>query len=107
MTRCIVYDTSIIGFRFNRFSGATEEGKSMPNQRTLVLLEPPIKNLIKQIAKANGTSISNTCRDLIREALEIYEDRYWNAAASAREKGFNWKKGLTHEQVWKKAKKLS
>ncbi|OIO74349.1 MAG: hypothetical protein AUJ85_05655 [Elusimicrobia bacterium CG1_02_37_114] len=74
----------------------------MGNQRTLVMLEPPVKNLIKNIAKKEGISVSSLCRDLIREALEIVEDRYFDKLAAAREKNFNWKHGLTHQEVWNK-----
>ena len=74
----------------------------MPNQKTLVVLEPPIRNLIKEIAHANKVSISGLCRDLIKEALEVYEDRYWYQVTSERVKNFKWSKGLTHKQIWNK-----
>ena len=74
----------------------------MSNQRILVMLEPPVKNFIKNIAKKEGISVSSLCRDLIREALEIVEDRYFDKLAAAREKNFNWKHGLTHQEVWNK-----
>lgn len=75
----------------------------MSNRRTLVMLEPPLRNLIERISKKEGVSISQLCRDLIRQALEIVEDRYLDRLASAREKHFNWKdKGLSHEEVWGK-----
>jgi hypothetical protein len=72
------------------------------NQRTLVLLEPPVRRLVARLARAQGISISSACRDLIREALEMYEDRRWNKIASERDKGFDWGKALTHQQVWGK-----
>ena len=74
----------------------------MSNQRTLVSLEPPIRDLIKKMAKERGISVSGLCRDLICEGLEILEDRYFDQIASAREEQFNWKNGLTHEEVWNK-----
>ncbi|MBI5573544.1 MAG: antitoxin, RHH family protein [Elusimicrobia bacterium] len=78
----------------------------MGNQRTLVMLEPPVRKMVKEIAKEEGVSISYICRDLIHKALEIMEDRYFDKLASEREKNFNWKKnGLTHEQVWEKKRK--
>ena len=72
------------------------------SQKTLVVLEPPVREVIEKIARENKVSISGVCRDLIREALEIYEDRYWSEIASFREKNFNWSKGLTHHSVWGK-----
>lgn len=76
----------------------------MSNQRTLVMLEPPVRNLIKSIAKKEGISISSLCRDLIRNALEIFEDSYFDKLASGREKNFNWKHGLSHYDAWNKKK---
>ena len=74
----------------------------MSNQRTLVLLEPPVRDLIKQMAKEKGISISSLCRDLICEGLEIFEDRYFDRITSEREDTFNWEHSLTHEEVWNK-----
>jgi len=74
----------------------------MSSQRTLVLLEPPIRDLIKQMAEEKGISISSICRDLICEGLEIFEDRYFDRIASEREDTFNWENSLTHEEVWNK-----
>jgi len=74
----------------------------MSNQRTLVLLEPPVRDLIKQMAKEKGISISSICRDLICEGLEIFEDRYFDRIVSEREDKFNWEHSLTHQEVWDK-----
>ncbi|MDD4289531.1 MAG: antitoxin, RHH family protein [Atribacterota bacterium] len=74
----------------------------MSNQRTLVSLEPPVRDLIKKMAKERGISISSLCRDLIFEGLEILEDRYFDLIASQREKDFNWEDALSHEEVWNK-----
>ncbi|MDD5015184.1 MAG: hypothetical protein PHW73_08805 [Atribacterota bacterium] len=74
----------------------------MSNQRTLVLLEPPVRDLIKQMAKEKGISISSICRDLICEGLEIIEDRYFDRIAFEREGTFNWEYSLTHQEVWDK-----
>lgn len=77
----------------------------MSTQRTLVMLEPPIRNLIKNMAKKERVSISSLCRDLIRQALEIFEDRYFDKLSSDRERKFNWEHSLTHEEVWNKKSK--
>jgi len=74
----------------------------MSNQRTLVLLEPPVRDLITQMAKEKGISISSLCRDLICEGLEIFEDRYFDRIASEREDKFSWEHSLTHKEVWDK-----
>ena len=74
----------------------------MSKQRTLVLLEPPVRDLIKQMAKEKGISISSICRDLICEGLEIFEDRYFDRIASEREDTFSWEHRLTHREAWDK-----
>lgn len=74
----------------------------MAVERLLVVLDPPIKNLIREIAHRDKVSMSSVGRDLMKEALEILEDRYWDKVASEREKDFNWQKALTHNQIWKK-----
>ncbi|PIV52849.1 MAG: antitoxin, RHH family protein, partial [Elusimicrobia bacterium CG02_land_8_20_14_3_00_37_13] len=52
--------------------------------------------------KKEGISVSSLCRDLIHEALEIVEDRYFDKLVAERERNFNWKHGLTHQEVWNK-----
>lgn len=70
------------------------------NPRLNIVVEKPIYEAIKGIAKKEGTSISLKARDLLREALEIYEDRILEGIASEREKTFNRKEALTHSEVW-------
>lgn len=77
----------------------------MNNQRTFVMLEPPVRDTIKKIAHKKGISISMLCRDLIHEALEILEDSYFEKLCSEREKNFNWNNGLSHDEVWTKKNK--
>lgn len=74
----------------------------MNNQRTLVTLEQPVRELIEQLAKEKGISISSLCRELICEGLDILEDRYFDSVASERDKKFDWENSLTHEEVWNK-----
>jgi hypothetical protein len=74
----------------------------MSSERTLVVLETPVRKTLHRMAKASHTSVSSLCRDLIREAMETREDGYWNRLAARRDKKFNWRNGLTHESVWGK-----
>jgi predicted DNA-binding protein len=60
---------------------------------------------VKQLAKRDGVSLSLKARDLIREALELYEDAYWAEEAHKRAQTFDRRKALTHEQVWGHLKK--
>ncbi len=40
-------------------------------------------------------------RDLIKEALETYEDIHWSKAAQKRDASFSHKKALSHQEIWK------
>ena len=68
--------------------------------RLNVVLEKPVLQSVRQLAKRDGVSVSLKARDLIREALELYEDAYWAQLAQERWKTFDRKTALTHEQVW-------
>jgi hypothetical protein len=71
------------------------------NPRINVVLEKPMYEAIKRIAKKEGISISLKARDLLREALEVEEDRLLEDIAREREKTFTRKSALTHEEIWK------
>ena len=71
------------------------------NPRLNVVLEPPVYLSVRRLAKKDGVSMSMKTRDLIKEALEIYEDRYWMKKAEEREKTFDLSKAKTHNYVWK------
>jgi hypothetical protein len=71
------------------------------NPRINDVLEKPLYEAIRRIAKKEGVSISLKTRDLLREALEIHEDRILESIAFEREKTFNRKHALTHDAIWK------
>jgi hypothetical protein len=73
---------------------------STKNPRLNVVLEPPLYSAVQHLAKKDHVSLSLKARDLIREALEYYEDVRWGQMAEAREKTFSKKTALTHKQVW-------
>ena len=73
--------------------------------RLNVVLEQPVMRSVRQLAAHNGISVSLEARELIRQALELYEDAYWVEQAREREKTFNRKTALTHEQVLAYVKK--
>lgn len=50
--------------------------------------------------KKEGVSMSLKVRDLLKEALELQEDLYWQEIAEIREKGFRKKKALSHKDIW-------
>ncbi len=72
------------------------------NPRINVVLEKPLYEAIRRIAKKEGISISLKTRDLLRDALEIHEDRILEDIASRREKTFNRKDAITHDEAWKR-----
>ncbi len=73
--------------------------------RLNVVLEPMVMDAVGRLARKDGVSRSMKARELIREALERYEDAYWAEKAHARMKGFKLRDALTHEQVWAHLKK--
>lgn len=70
------------------------------NPRINVVLDESLYSMIQKIAKKEGVSMSLTARGLIKEALESHEDMALSQWAEEREKTFNRKKSLTHQQVW-------
>ncbi|MDO8748421.1 MAG: antitoxin, RHH family protein [Candidatus Omnitrophota bacterium] len=70
------------------------------NPRLNVVLEAPLYSALRHLARKEHVSLSLKARDLIREALECYEDVYWLKSAESREKTFSKKTALTHKQVW-------
>ena len=48
-------------------------------------------------------SLSTKLRDLVREAYESYEDRYWARISERRLKKFKKFQGISHDEFWKKA----
>lgn len=71
------------------------------NPRINVVLEKPLYETIRRMAKRNGESLSEEIRDLVREAVETYEDRVLSKVAERREESFVRDNALTHGQVWK------
>ena len=68
--------------------------------RLNVVLEPRIYAGISQLASRLGISRSLAARDLLKEALELHEDAFWNEKATQRQKTFSDKKALSHKEVW-------
>ena len=69
--------------------------------RLNVVLELPLYLSVKKLAEKEGTSLSLKARDLIRDAVELYEEDYWLKKARERDKTFNRAKALTHTEAWK------
>ena len=71
------------------------------NPRLNVVLEPVVYDGLKKMARRFGVSLSLLARDLIKEALEMHEDIFWQKEARVRDKSFSYKKSLSHEELWK------
>ena len=69
--------------------------------RVNVVLERPLYRALRKLALKDGVSLSTKLRDLVREALEEYEDACLVRLAEEREKTFDRSRALTHDQVWK------
>ncbi len=69
--------------------------------RVNVVLEKPLFSSLKKLAAKDGVSLSTKVRDLIRGAIEEYEDAFLLMRAEERAKTFKRGKALTHDQVWK------
>lgn len=66
-----------------------------------MVLELPLLQWIKKMAKKDGLSISTKLRDIVREAYETREDRYWSKEGESRLKSFDESRAVPHKDVWK------
>lgn len=71
------------------------------NPRVNIVLEKPLYMSLKKLAEKDGVSLSTKVRDLIREALEEYEDAFLLSVAQERAKTFKREKAIPHDQAWK------
>ncbi len=71
------------------------------NPRVNVVLERPLYDALGRIARRDGASLSTKARDLLRDALETYEDLGLARIAEERERTLDRSSGLTHDQVWR------
>ncbi|AJF07633.1 ribbon-helix-helix domain-containing protein [Geoalkalibacter subterraneus] len=70
------------------------------NPRVNVVLEKPVYNALHDLAENEGVSMSMLMRDLVKEALELREDRALAEFAAEREKDFDPSEALSHDEVW-------
>jgi metal-responsive CopG/Arc/MetJ family transcriptional regulator len=70
------------------------------NARVNVVLEKPLYTAVSEFAKKQGVSKSMIVRDLIKEALELREDRALAEFAEMRETTIDATKALDHKEVW-------
>lgn len=70
------------------------------NPRINVVLEKPLYSALHDLAEEQGISLSMLMRDLVKEALELREDRALADFAAVRDESFNRDKALTHNEAW-------
>ena len=70
------------------------------NPRVNIVIERPLYAVMRDIARAEGVSLSALSRELIREALELREDVALASLAEERKQTFSRKKSLSHKQAW-------
>ena len=70
------------------------------NPRVNVVLEKPIYSVLHDLADAEGVSMSMLVRDLVKDALEMREDRALADFAAEREADFDRKNALNHDEAW-------
>lgn len=56
------------------------------NPRVNTVLEPALYDAVRRLAKAEGVSMSQKVRDLVKEALELVEDAGWESIVRERRK---------------------
>ncbi len=67
--------------------------------RIHAVLEPRLFAVVQGLAREHGSSLSKEAHDLIREAVELHEDRALDDFANARRETWNSKASLTPAQV--------
>ena len=70
------------------------------NPRINVVLEKPLYESVRRLAKKEDVSLSLKIRDLVKKALETEEDAVLAEFAQERERTFRRSQGLTHKKIW-------
>ncbi len=70
------------------------------NPRINLVLEGPVYESVKRLAASEGVSLSLKARELIKEALETYEDEALAKLAEKREATLERSNTLDHSEVW-------
>ena len=79
----------------------TLRGMPAKNPRVNVVLERPLYDALGRLARREGSSLSTKARDLLRDALEAYEDLALTKVAEERERTLVRSAALTHDEVWR------
>lgn len=77
------------------------------NPRVNVVLERPLYDALGRLARREGASLSTKARDLLREAIETYEDLGLAAIAEERERTLQGVASFSHDETWRRRAKKS
>ncbi len=66
-----------------------------------MVLERHLYETLGRLARREGASLSTKARDLLRHALETYEDQALARIAEERERTFKRSARVTHDEVWR------
>ena len=66
-----------------------------------MVLERPLYDALARLARREGSSLSTKARDLLREALETYEDLALAKIAEERDRTLVRSSALSHDEVWR------
>ncbi len=72
---------------------------SIRNLRVEIVLEPQLFAVVKQFAREHGASLAQEAQDLIRDAIELHEDRALDGMAELRRSSWNRRTALTATSV--------
>lgn len=70
--------------------------------RISIVVEPPLFKALEKLAKKDGVSLSQKTRDLLLDALELFEDSVWEA--KVRERMKRGGKFISHDTFWNEAR---
>ncbi len=69
------------------------------NPRVHIVLERPLYEAVAAMARKNGVSLSLAARDLIKEALELYEDIALGQVAEERRRTSRPAELISHDEI--------
>ena len=69
------------------------------NPRIHTVLDPRLFEVVKSLAREHGSSLSQEAHDLIREAVELHEDRALDELAERRRASWDPKAAMTAAEV--------
>jgi hypothetical protein len=80
----------------------TFQENKMPTKNSLinVVLEEPLYQNVRFLAKREGVSLSTKLKDLVKEALEVQEDLHLIKLGENRKRSLKNSKTLSHKEVW-------